>query len=59
MDDRLKFSKDECVHLHYPQRSCMEYIASNPGVMAKELFEELSPELQMEVYDITMWSKAK
>ncbi|CAG7666507.1 unnamed protein product [Allacma fusca] len=40
------------------RRSCMEYIASNPGVMAKELFEELSPELQMEVYDITMWSKA-
>jgi len=37
----------------------MEYIASHPDIMAKEMFEELSPELQMEVYDITMWSKPK
>lgn len=37
----------------------MEYIAANPEIMAKELFEELSPELQMEVYDITMWSRPR
>lgn len=37
----------------------MEFIARNPEIMARELFEELSPELQMEVYDITMWSKPK
>jgi hypothetical protein len=37
----------------------MEYIAAHPGIMGKDTFEELSPELQMEVYDITMWSKPK
>lgn len=37
----------------------MEYITANPGIMGKEMFEELSPELQMEVYDITMWHKPK
>ena len=37
----------------------MEFIAGNPDVMGRELFEELSPELQMEVYDTTMWSKPK
>ncbi len=41
------------------QSAAMDYITANPGIMAKEMFEELSPELQMEVYDITMWSKPK